>query len=176
MIHEVVRSFSSITIDYNSKAISQRGYSLPASTYEPTISIRDQMHDLLKSGLLQHSIDWLSTAPASWTYFKQSIERIPSAPTVKWSAVVPIANTALSNTPRGNGGRGIQRNNSNVVPTIVANETGWIKMIGRISSIRLPFLVGSIQLCKDYTIIGRVCPRQRSSCPRGIHSTFQQLS
>ena len=66
IIHEAVRYFDSITIDYKSKAILLSGHSLPASTYVPTINLISQTHALLKSEILQHSIDNFSTTQESY--------------------------------------------------------------------------------------------------------------
>ena len=175
MIHEVVRSFAIIAINYSNKAILSSGHSLPASTYEPAISLMNQMHDVLKSRLLWHFIDSFTTAVSSWTYFQQFIERNPSAPTFQRSAIVFRVNTTRSNAPRGNSGRVNQRDNSTIIPTIVSNETGWIRMSGRSSSCRLPFIVGGVQLCKDHTIIGRVCAHKGRSFPKIIHITILQF-
>ena len=146
MIHEFVRSFAIISIDCNNKSILSIGQSLPASICEPSISLTNQMHDLLKSGLIRHCIDSLATSPASCPYFQHFIGIFPSAPTVQRSAIVSRTSTTHKNVPRANGGRGFQRNNPTVVPNIAANETVCIKDTGRSNSIRLLFLVGGIML------------------------------
>ena len=126
-IYEVISSFESIAINYNNKAILSSVLSLPVSTCEPVIVIMNQMHPLLKSGLLWHCVDNFATPPASCLYFQQYIEWIPSVPTVQRSDIVTRVNIPRSNSPRGGSSRANQRDNSTVIPTIAANETGCIR-------------------------------------------------
>ena len=139
MIHEVGRVFASIaTYDFNQHVLSA-GQSLPASACQLALYIMQQMQTSLKSGILRNSIGKFAQPPASYAFFRSSIEGIPRTPrnqcTSNSQATSQRSNipaksqrsdaptkSQRSIDPRSNT-RFTQRTN---IPTIKSEETGWI--------------------------------------------------
>lgn len=178
MIHEVIRIFAQIAIDDVNQRVLSTGKSLTPAVYQGCLDIMLQMQTSLKSGLLRNSIGDFAQPPASYAYFRNSIEGRPQR-TPRY--------TNQGRSQRGNDPAGTQRttaqqlnqgNTSNQRPQRIsgANETGWIVKIARGRNFTLPWMTGGVRLCADYCIIGNVCNNVDGNCPKGLHSTYAQLS
>ena len=152
-----------------------------------------QIQTSLKSSQLRNFIGDFARPPASYSFFRDSIEGIRSPPTQRTSnpranshrvtsQATPQRGTSSALTQRSNtqqtsqGNNNSQRAQRDIIPQISTNETGWIVRLPRGRNPTLQWMTGGVRLCSDYCFIGQVCNHVGENCPNGLHDTYEQLS